>query len=153
MHRPFRKPLIIMTPKSLLRHKLAVSKGRGFSAKAISCASCPTQWAPADKDVKRLVLCSGKVAYDLMEARDAAGLDQHRDRPARTALSLPRRAADRAPRDDESGRGGLGAGRPRITAAGSSSKPFIENCLAEAKASPRARAMPAARPAPRPPPA
>jgi 2-oxoglutarate dehydrogenase E1 component len=30
-------------------------------------------WAPADKDVKRLVLCSGKVAYDLMEARNASG--------------------------------------------------------------------------------
>ena len=74
MHRTFRKPLIIMTPKSLLRHKLAVSQRDGLpSATATSAASCPIRSAPADADVKRLVLCSGKVAYDLIEARDAAG--------------------------------------------------------------------------------
>ena len=70
----FRKPLVILTPKSLLRHKLAVSKARRISrATAISCASCRIRSAPADAEVKRLVLCTGKVAYDLIEARDAAG--------------------------------------------------------------------------------
>ncbi len=76
MLRPFRKPLVMMTPKSLLRHKLAVSVaddfvGAGHFRRILSDPS-----APADADVKRLVLCSGKVAYDLMEARDAAG-DKH----------------------------------------------------------------------------
>jgi 2-oxoglutarate dehydrogenase E1 component len=73
MHRPFRKPLILMTPKSLLRHKLAVSKAEDFigSGHFMRILSDPN--APEDKDVKRLVLCSGKVAYDLMEARDNAG--------------------------------------------------------------------------------
>lgn len=73
MHRPFRKPLVVMTPKSLLRHKLAVSKAEDFQGESHFMRILSDPWAPADKDVKRLVLCSGKVAYDLMEARNAAG--------------------------------------------------------------------------------
>jgi 2-oxoglutarate dehydrogenase E1 component len=73
MHRPFRKPLVIMTPKSLLRHKMAVSTAKDFATGShfMRILSDPVQ--PADEDIKRLVLCSGKVAFDLMEARDAAG--------------------------------------------------------------------------------
>jgi 2-oxoglutarate dehydrogenase E1 component len=73
MHRSFRKPLIVFTPKSLLRHKLAVSKAADFQGESHFMRILSDPSAPADKDVKRLVLCSGKVAYDLMEARDAAG--------------------------------------------------------------------------------
>jgi 2-oxoglutarate dehydrogenase E1 component len=73
MHRQFRKPLIIMTPKSLLRHKMAVSKVEDFLDQSHFMRILSDPWAPADKDVKRLVLCSGKVAYDLMEARNTAG--------------------------------------------------------------------------------
>ncbi len=73
MHRSFRKPLIIMTPKSLLRHKLAVSKAADFQGESHFMRILSDPWAPKDDDVKRLVLCSGKVAYDLMEARNAAG--------------------------------------------------------------------------------
>jgi 2-oxoglutarate dehydrogenase E1 component len=73
MHRAFRKPLIVMTPKSLLRHKLAVSKAADFQGESHFMRILSDPWAPADTDVKRLVLCSGKVAYDLMEARNAAG--------------------------------------------------------------------------------
>ena len=50
--------------------------------------------APADQDVKRLVLCTGKVAYDLMEARDAAALDKFSVRKA-TAESYARPMAKR----------------------------------------------------------
>ncbi|WP_066483057.1 MULTISPECIES: 2-oxoglutarate dehydrogenase E1 component [unclassified Sphingomonas] len=73
MHRNFRKPLVVMTPKSLLRHKMAVSRVDDFLGEShfMRILSDPTP--PADTDVKRLVLCSGKVAYDLIEARDAAG--------------------------------------------------------------------------------
>jgi len=73
MLRPFRKPLIIMAPKSLLRHKAAVSKAEDFMGAHHFMRILSDTNPAADKDTKRLVLCSGKVAYDLIEARDAAG--------------------------------------------------------------------------------
>jgi 2-oxoglutarate dehydrogenase E1 component len=76
MLRPFRKPLVIMTPKSLLRHKMAVSSADEFIGQAHFRRILSDPSGPADADVKRLVLCTGKVAYDLIEARDAAG-DKH----------------------------------------------------------------------------
>ncbi len=76
MHRPFRKPLVIFTPKSLLRHKMAVSSAADFQGDSHFRRLLSDPSAPADADTKRLVLCTGKVAYDLIEARDAAG-DKH----------------------------------------------------------------------------
>ncbi|MBW7946477.1 MAG: 2-oxoglutarate dehydrogenase E1 component [Sphingomonadaceae bacterium] len=73
MLRPFRKPLIIMTPKSLLRHKSAVSTIDEFIGDSHFMRIKSDTNPPADDKVKRLVLCSGKVFYDLAEARDAAG--------------------------------------------------------------------------------
>jgi 2-oxoglutarate dehydrogenase E1 component len=73
MKRDFRKPLVIVTPKSLLRHKQAVSNLADFTGESHFMRILSDPSAPADADVKRLVLCSGKVAYDLMEARDKAG--------------------------------------------------------------------------------
>ncbi len=75
MTRSFRKPLIIMTPKSLLRHKSAVSRIEDFSEGSRFHRVLFDPAAPVDGDVRRLVLCSGKVAYDLIEARDEAGAD------------------------------------------------------------------------------
>jgi 2-oxoglutarate dehydrogenase E1 component len=73
MHRDFRKPLVIVTPKSLLRHKQAVSGIADFTGESHFMRILSDTAAPADEQVKRLVLCSGKVAYELMEARDKAG--------------------------------------------------------------------------------
>ncbi|MFL6862797.1 MAG: 2-oxoglutarate dehydrogenase E1 component, partial [Allosphingosinicella sp.] len=73
MHRDFRKPLIIMTPKSLLRHKLAVSAAADFTGDSHFKRLLSDPAAPADGEVRRLVLCTGKVAYELMDARDKAG--------------------------------------------------------------------------------
>ncbi|MBB6123513.1 2-oxoglutarate dehydrogenase E1 component [Sphingobium subterraneum] len=73
MLRPFRKPLIIMAPKSLLRSKAAVSNVEDFLGdNHFMRILSDTNPAP-DADTTRLVLCSGKVAYDLIEARDSAG--------------------------------------------------------------------------------
>jgi 2-oxoglutarate dehydrogenase E1 component len=72
MCRNFRKPLILMTPKSLLRHKLCVSKLSDFAEDSIfhrvlQDDDIETRAKP--KDVKRVVLCTGKVYYDLLEER------------------------------------------------------------------------------------
>ena len=76
MNRDFRKPLVIMTPKSLLRHKQAVSSLADFTGDSHFRRIVSDPSPPADKDVKRLVLCTGKLAYELIEARDKAG-DKH----------------------------------------------------------------------------
>ncbi|HLG88244.1 MAG TPA: 2-oxoglutarate dehydrogenase E1 component [Alphaproteobacteria bacterium] len=71
VRRNFRKPLVVMTPKSLLRHKAAVSKladfGPGSSFHRV-LADEGTNNLPGEK-VRRVVLCSGKVYYDLAAAR------------------------------------------------------------------------------------
>jgi 2-oxoglutarate dehydrogenase E1 component len=73
MNRDFRKPLVIMTPKSLLRHKQAVSSLADFSGDSHFRRIVSDPKAPRDEDVHRLVLCSGKLAYELLEARDKTG--------------------------------------------------------------------------------
>jgi 2-oxoglutarate dehydrogenase E1 component len=78
LKRNFRKPLILMTPKSLLRHKLCVSKleemgpDTSFHRVLWDDAEVGKDLAPADK-IKRVVLCSGKVYYDLFEERAKRG--------------------------------------------------------------------------------
>ena len=75
MLRPFRKPLVIMTPKSLLRHPMAKSERGEFLGEHQFKRIMSDTSDIADDKVKRLVLCSGKVAFDLIEERDAKGLD------------------------------------------------------------------------------
>ena len=80
MQRHFRKPLILMTPKSLLRHKKAVSsladmaEGSSFHRVLHDDAERRPDVAgltlKPDKDIRRVVLCSGKVYYDLLESRE-----------------------------------------------------------------------------------
>ena len=72
MHRPFRKPLVIMSPKSLLRHPMAKSEAKEFIGQAHFKRILSDRGGAEDAKTKRVILCSGKVAYDLMEARDAA---------------------------------------------------------------------------------
>ncbi|MDB2407149.1 2-oxoglutarate dehydrogenase E1 component [Jannaschia sp.] len=83
IHRDFRKPLILMTPKSLLRHKLAVSTRDEFTTGSsfhrvlwddAQQGNSETELKPDDK-IKRVVVCSGKVYYDLLEERDERGID------------------------------------------------------------------------------
>ena len=68
MIRPYRKPLIIMSPKSLLRHKLAIS-----TLEDLTTGQFQTVIGEQDyhnpKKITRIVFCSGKVYYDLLEAR------------------------------------------------------------------------------------
>jgi len=71
MRRDFRKPLVIMTPKSLLRHKMAVSSRADFTGESHFRRIISDPTPPAEGTTKRLVLCTGKLAYELLEARDA----------------------------------------------------------------------------------
>ncbi len=84
LKREIRKPLILMTPKSLLRHKRAVSRldemGEGTSFHRILYDDA--QMLPDEKiklvpdaNIKRVILCSGKVYYDLYEEREKRGID------------------------------------------------------------------------------
>lgn len=63
-----------MTPKSLLRHPSAKSDAERFTGESHFMRILSDKTAIADDKVERLVLCSGKVAYDLMDKRDAEGL-------------------------------------------------------------------------------
>ena len=83
LHRSFRKPLVLMTPKSLLRHKLCISEAEDFTSGSsfhrvlwddAQKGNSETKLV-ADKKIKRVVMCSGKVYYDLLEERDARGID------------------------------------------------------------------------------
>jgi 2-oxoglutarate dehydrogenase E1 component len=84
LHRKFRKPLVIMTPKSLLRHKRVTSDltdmGPHSSFHRLlwdDAQSRPNEKIKLKPDgqIRRVVLCTGKVYYDLYEAREAAGID------------------------------------------------------------------------------
>jgi 2-oxoglutarate dehydrogenase E1 component len=85
MHRQFRKPLIVMTPKSLLRHKKAVSslaelaEGSSFHRVLWDDAEhnpeLTTIRLKPDDQIRRAIVCSGKVYYDLLDAREEAGAD------------------------------------------------------------------------------
>jgi 2-oxoglutarate dehydrogenase E1 component len=75
LKRNFRKPLVLMTPKSLLRHKLAVSPLSEFNNSSGFKSVIPEIDAlAAPAEVKRVVLCSGKVYYDLLTERRERGI-------------------------------------------------------------------------------
>lgn len=72
LHRNFRKPLVVMTPKSLLRHKLCVSSLQEFAPGTQFQLVLPEVDKAIKKEkVRKVVLCSGKVYYDLLEERIA----------------------------------------------------------------------------------
>ncbi|XP_016658311.1 2-oxoglutarate dehydrogenase, mitochondrial isoform X5 [Acyrthosiphon pisum] len=73
---PFRKPLIIMTPKSLLRHPEAKSSFDEMNEDTEFLRIIPEKGAAADNacNVKRLIFCSGRVYYDLTKAREEHNL-------------------------------------------------------------------------------
>lgn len=70
--RDFRKPLVVMTPKSLLRHKLCVSSLEDFTGESTFHRilwDTDREQLAKPKDIRRIVICTGKVYYDLLEER------------------------------------------------------------------------------------
>ncbi len=76
MRRNFRKPLVIMTPKSLLRHKRCVSTLETMTEQtSFQRVFGETEKIAAPAKVRRIVVCSGKVYYDLLQTREEKGID------------------------------------------------------------------------------
>ncbi|SOB94303.1 2-oxoglutarate dehydrogenase E1 component [Rhodobacter maris] len=86
IHRNFRKPLILMTPKSLLRHPLCISRAEDFTTgsffRRVNWDDADPQHpgnseltVKPDAEISRVVICSGKVYYDLLAERDKRGLE------------------------------------------------------------------------------
>ncbi len=101
MHRSFRKPLIVMAPKSLLRHKLAVSTLDDFTHGGFQ--EIIDEVAPLDRQrVRRVLLCSGKIYYELLAERTKNNITDiailrleqiypfHSDRLTQVASGYPR---------------------------------------------------------------
>ncbi|MBI3420414.1 MAG: 2-oxoglutarate dehydrogenase E1 component [Proteobacteria bacterium] len=76
MRRQFRKPLILMTPKSLLRHKMCVSdlSDMAGDSKFYRVIGDNSANLVKDEQIRRVVLCTGKVYYDLLAERDTRGI-------------------------------------------------------------------------------
>ncbi len=108
MHREFRKPLIIMTPKSLLRHKRCISDLSEFTSKSSFHRVLEDEAYTKDskliklkndKQINKVIICSGKIYYDLIEAREKTKnnevvfirLEQLYPFPAKTLANILRR--------------------------------------------------------------
>ena len=158
LKRDFRKPLILMTPKSLLRHKRAVSTLAEMSGESSfhrllwdDAQLLPDQPIKLTKDskIRRVVLCSGKVYYDLYEEREKRGIndiyllrvEQLYPFPAKALITELRASATRR---------WCGARKsPRTWAPGPSSIPIWSGCSPISTPSTSACAIPAGRPRPR----
>ena len=85
MHRDFRKPLIVMTPKSLLRHKKCISKIEDFTRNNTFhrvledhayLKDSGLLKLKKDANIKKVIICSGKIYFDLLEARESKKNDK-----------------------------------------------------------------------------
>ena len=150
MLRALRKPLIVMTPKSLLRHKLSVSTMADLSEGRFQPVIDEVDAIDAAK-VRRIVLCSGKVYFDLLERRRAAKEAERRAGAHRGAVPVPRGRVPGHPRPLR------GRARDRLV-PGRAAEPgrLVPDPPPPAGAARRrgaACSMPVARAPPRPPPA
>jgi len=135
LHREIRKPLILMTPKSLLRHKRAVSRldelGAGTTFHrilyddAVMLPDEKIKLVPDDK-IKRVVLCSGKVYYDLYEEREKRDIDDIYIMARRAALSGAAEGAGAGAWPLQERRVGLCQEEPRNMGAWHFIEPYLE---------------------------
>jgi 2-oxoglutarate dehydrogenase E1 component len=164
LNRDFRKPLIIMTPKSLLRHKRAVSRLARFGpdstfhrvlwddAETAVFKDEPIQLVEDDK-IRRVVLCSGKVYYDLYEEREKRGVNDVQLLRVEQLYPFPARALiTELPRFKQAESSGARKS-PKTWAPGRLSSPTSNGCWARSTPSTSARAMPVVRPRRQPRPA
>ena len=109
-----RRPLVVMTPKGLLRLKESLSSLADLTDVTFQPIIDDPDSAEWREDISRLVLCSGRLYYDLQRHAERAERRRGRDRPHRAALPVPDGRADRAagrlhrPQGDRLGPGGAG---------------------------------------------
>ena len=148
------RPLIVMTPKSLLRLPQAASS---VAEMAEGTRFEPVLAEPGvdDAQVTRLVLCTGKIYYDLVGHPERAVAHGPRGRPRRAALPVPRRPAARADEPlPEPARGAVGAGgaaqhgRPRAHVPAPDADHARRRSTSATSAAPSARARARATPPP-----
>ena len=156
LKREFRKPLILMTPKSLLRHKRAVSRldemGPGTTFHRLlwdDAQLLPDEKIKlvADDKIRRVVMCSGKVYYDLYEEREKRGIDDVYLLRVEQLYPFPAKALVQRARPLQEGRDRVVPGRAaehgRLVR---SSSPTSSGCSSSIGASTSGRAMRAGRP-------
>ena len=156
LHRQFRKPLVLMTPKSLLRHKRVVSDLAQFGPRTSfhrllwdDAQFLPDQadQARADDEIKRVVLCSGKVYYDLYDEREKRGRERRLSVAVEQLYPFPARAADPGAVAILAMPRWCGARKSRRTwVRGASSSQISNGCSTISRRSIGGRAMPGARP-------
>jgi hypothetical protein len=95
MLRHFRKPLILMTPKSLLRHELSVSPLQDFTRGGF-CNVIGEIDELAAESVRRIVFCAGKVYFDLLKARRKEGIRELRWCASNSCTRFPARNTPRS---------------------------------------------------------
>ena len=147
MLRPLRQPMIVMSPKSLLRHKLAVNtledlaEGRFQPVLDEIDDIDPTQ-------AKRLLLCSGKLYYDILERRRAEGLDNVVIARVEQLYPFPYKEVDALMAKYKSATEVVWCQEePRNQGAWFSSRHRIERCLLEGQTVSYAGRLPSASPA------
>ena len=133
-----------MTPKSLLRHKRVISRldemGPGKTFHRVLWDDAQSREGEAiklvaDNKIRRVVMCSGKIYYDLYEAREAAGIDDVYLMRVEQLYPFPARALIAGALPLPEGRDGVGAGGAEATwAPGRSSSPSLEWVLDQVKA-------------------
>ncbi|HKA06941.1 MAG TPA: 2-oxoglutarate dehydrogenase E1 component [Gemmataceae bacterium] len=124
MKRDFRKPLVLMTPKSLLRHKDCVSDADNFAR--VTFREVIDASVPRPDRVRRVLLCSGKVYYDLLERRPGDDIAIVRveqfypfpENQLKTALSGYRKAEIVWVQEESQNMGGWSFMEPRLRAMG-----------------------------------
>ncbi len=154
LKREIRKPLILMTPKSLLRHKRAVSRldELGPNTTFHRLLWDDAQLLPDEKiklvpdnKIKRVVMCSGKIYYDLYEEREKRGVNDVYLLRVEQLYPVPMKALLASSRAS-SRRRSCGARRSRATwARGTSSSRISNGCSTRPARRKSARAMPAGR--------
>ena len=125
IRRNFRKPLVVLTPKSLLRHKLASPAGGYGAGHHLPPGAVEVDALAADDEGAAVVLCTGKVYFDLLEERGRRGIKDVAHPRVEQLYPFPAKAL-------EPGAGALSQRRGRLVPGGAQEHGRLDGCRAGA---------------------